>query len=739
MVDLKSILPSQGKKKIGDIYWSLSVEPGWVQAGIWTIVDDSVQVISSSAPTSWEKEEELVEATDAALSSAVQTAPEDIDDPTKTVFGVPASWVSGGQIKEEYLTKIKKLCTELSLKPVGFVVLSEAVAHYIKSKEGSPLSAVVLGVSKEHIEVSYFKLGSLVATTEVARSVSIVDDVFEGFSRIADGNSMPSRIVLYNGRQGELEEVKQLLERAEWRDLGDIEFLHSPKIETTDSKGKISAVSLAGASEMADVTAVGDLEKEESIEDKSGVENIASATDKVRAEDLGFVLGKDVAESQESLKDYQEKESPENVQETADNERFDKEDQKKKKLAISFSFFGTIPSKIKGLLGKVKLPKLGGGSVARKPLVIGILFLLILLIGGFVAWWYLPKATVTIYISTKKLDERVSVSVDPSIDGIDLENGVLSGRLLSTKLNGEKTKQTTGTKTVGEKATGQVTIYRVGPSLTLSQGTVLNGPDDLDFVLDQDVSIASGSAGSPGSTKTNVTAEDIGAQYNLASNTTFTVSNYSTSDMEARNDDSFSGGTSREISAVSEDDRDDLLDELKTELEEKAVDELSDEIKDSDFFIEESLSTDEEKVDYSGKVGDEADTLKLSLVLDAQAIAVSENALNEVATKALESNVPGGFVLRYDQIDFDFEYKGQDDGIYDLDAKITANLLPEIDPDEIAQKIAGRYPELAKSYLTNELPGFVRAEIKMNPSFPGRLGTLPRIPKNIEVEISSER
>jgi len=82
--------------------------------------------------------------------------PEEFGEPQKTVFGLPNSWISEGQIKEEHLSKIKKICTELSLEPSGFVVISEAIAHLVKSEEGAPVNAVVLGIGKESLDFLKF-------------------------------------------------------------------------------------------------------------------------------------------------------------------------------------------------------------------------------------------------------------------------------------------------------------------------------------------------------------------------------------------------------------------------------------------------------------------------------------------------------------------------------------------------------------------------------------------------------
>src|SRR6185436_7557252 len=101
------------------------------------------------------------------------------------------------------------------------------------------------------------------------------------------------------------------------------------------------------------------------------------------------------------------------------------------------------------------------------------------------------------------------------------------------------------------------------------------GPDSLRFVLNEDTDVPSGTASSPGTATAKVTAETIGAEYNLAESSSFTVGNYTTADIEAKNESDFSGGSSKEISAVSSEDQRSLEKDLTTELSEKAKDELN--------------------------------------------------------------------------------------------------------------------------------------------------------------------
>ena len=775
-MDLKKFLPGKDEET-REYFWSLSIEPGWVEAGIWRIQDKKAQVIFSSPPTAWELESEIVNAVDTALSAAAQNFPEDVGEPSKTVIGVVTSWVTSGQIKEEYLLLIKKICSELSLKPVGFVVLPEAISHLTKAEEGSPLNAIVLGVYKDVVEVSLFKLGSLLGSTTVARSVSIADDVTEGLTRFASGEAFPSRFILYDGREGELEEFRQALIDVNWEDFGKIKFLHTPKVELISTERKILAVSLAGASELANVTNISPLpvaEKEETF-DQSVDEDYIEEQDKIDEEklaEMGFALERDVAEGNTGTveqMDFQNKKEDgyglkdEGITEKAFSAEFVNPEMEtaseidsshhnvapvdeafsKKRGSISTKFrqlTGTIPVFFSGILkrkSKAGVPSLK--TQTNKPFIYGGVFLLLLLMAGFAAWWFLPKASVTVYVSPQKLEEHIEIFVDPKAESSDISNKILPGKELKTTVDGEKTKSTTGTKTVGDKATGEVTLYRVGTELSLTEGTTLTGPDNLRFTLNDAVKIASGSASSPGTTKAGVTSENIGSQYNLSSGNNFKVGNYTVSDIEAKNEDAFSGGSSRDISAVSSSDQKELLEDLTQELEEKAAQELVSGLDESQFFITEALTATSSSTSFSAKVGDEAETLKLSMELDAVGYAVDKSELIKLAQEALKDKVPNGFVLRDEQIDVEFEYKDKKDGTFVFEATVDANLLPQVDPDTVAKKILGKHRALADEFLKKEISGYSRSTIRLTPNLPGRLATLPRLVKNIEIEISAER
>lgn len=702
--------------KDGEFFWALVIESGWIQAGIWQIIAEKAEVISISPPAAWEVDEELIGAADTALSAAIQTLPEDVSEPQKTVFGVPPSWVSGGQIKKEHLDAIRKICADLSLEPSGFVVLPEAIAHYYKSQEGSPLNAIILGVGSENLEVAVFRLGNLSGNSVIARSVSVSDDVIEGLARFASSEPLPSRILIYDGKEGELEDVRQALLDTSWDEHENTKFLHTPKIEVIDPNKKVLATALAGASEIANVSQIGTVKKgyREESEVEGEVENVSEPKEEVSAKDLGFLVGEDVA-----------KEKPQEIlpRQTVQEKPF-------------FQKVSPI-----GFLEKIKSVATGiPGAPSRRVWSVGLVVLGLLLVTGFIYWWFFPKAVVTVYVAPRRLEEEITLKVDVTADSPNFSERILPGEVIETEVSGDRTKSTTGTKVIGERARGTVKIQNgLATTINLSAGTILVSSGDLRFSLDKTASVSAAlSPSQPGIANVEITAANIGAEYNLVKDESFKVGNYPKAEVDAISLADLTGGSSRDISAVSKEDAETLEEDLTGELIEKAKNELAAMVASDKFFIKDVIIAEATSKVFSNKVGDEASSLKLALTLSTKGLVVVRQHLFDLAREDLKDKVSSGFVLRDEQLSAEFGLTNESGAEFELKGSFVANLLPEVKPDELAEKIKGKYPPLAESYLTS-IPGFSRAEIKLKPRFPGRLGTLPRLSKNITIEVSAER
>lgn len=706
------------KENPPDLYWTLVIEPGWVQAGAWYIKEGVAEVASIGPGAAWEEEDELLGATDAALSSCVQKLPEEFPEPSNTVFGVSSAWVTEGEIKSEYLSQIKKICTELSLTPTGFVVLPEAVANLYKSEEGAPVNAVILGLGKEFLEISVFKLGNLVGTAQVGRSLSVVEDTIEGLSRFEGATPLPSRIIVFDGKEGELEEAKNALTGASWEGNEKIKFLHTPKVELLTPERKILATSLAGAAEIGAATKIESGEHENLEEPK-----IAPT-----ATELGFAIGKDVTVPDETPRPVPVQQVEPKV--VAPVSQFPSTaGVLQKTKGILHGFYGKISS------GVASTPNFFGGKRLTPMLAI----LGSLVIGLILFWWFVPKAMVSIYVSPKKFDKNFEISFDPSGKS-DIGAGVIPGEISETEVSGEKTKSTSGTKLVGDRAKGSVKIGNSTSNIVnLKAGSTLISSSDLRFAIDNTASISAAlDSFNPGVANVGVTAADIGAQYNLGNGEVFKVSNYPKAEVSAQATSDFSGGSSREISSVSSEDENLLKNSLEDELLGQARDKLVDSIDGDKILVENFVSFDPTSETFDHKIGDEASILKLSLTMGAKAIVADRGSLADLVREKLKDEVPEGFVLRDTQIEYKFTYKDEADGKFVFDVDASANFLPEIKEEEIKKNISGRLPSVVQTYLSS-IPGFSKATVFINPHFPGVFGTLPRVAKNISIEITSEK
>lgn len=653
--------------EVKENYWALLIEPEWITSAIWQIIDGKVEVTASSPPTRWE--DNFLEAIDTSLSACSQFLPEASADPSKTVFGLPNNWVEDSNIKPEKLDELKVVCEKLSLIPSGFVVLSEAISYYLKNVDQSDINALILGLSDQNLEIAIFKLGTLSGVTNVLRSVSIEDDLAEGLARLASNTeNFPSRIILYNQKEQELEDVKELFNNSNWEKIGQGKFAHTPRVEIFDPSKKIIAVSLAGGSELGEVHGIEETKVEELSTEE--VENVTSPSE-VTAQDLGFVV--------------------------------------------------TTSKKLE--LPKFNFPK-PNIKLSKLFVIIGSAALA-LLVFGFIYWWFAPKAVVTIYVSPKRIEENLVVSLD---SGMRIKDNKIS-------VSGEKTNSTTGTKTVGEKATGKVKVQNgTAFPINLSTGTVLLTSSDLKFVTLSSASISGAlSPSNPGTAEIEVSAGSIGSEYNISKDEIFKVGNYPKAEVDATSIDGFGGGSSRQISSVSEDDRKKILKQLTDELIEDAKSKLRDQIDIDQLLVDSSFEIESQDEQFSNKVGDEAVSIKLSLSMDVRIKSIAKSELLVKATEVLNSKIPLGFVLKDDQIEYQIESEKDSFVI-----KVVANLLPDVGEDEIAKKIAGKYPKLAEDYFVS-VTGFTKAEFKIKPLFPGKLGTLPHVAKKINVSFAVDQ
>jgi hypothetical protein len=402
-----------------------------VQASVWSVIAQSTEILAIGSPVEWDGDtgttSELVTAVDATISSATEGLE---DEPSEVILGVPHSWTDKNGIlgvKREFISKIRK---ELELQAIGYVVITDSVLSYLKMQEGTPTTSILVQVSRDELILVLVRLGRIEAIETIGRSDDVVTDVTEGIARFKSVDNLPSRIILFNSMH-DLEDIIQNLLTVNWQT--DFNFLHMPKIEALAKDVAIRALSVAGGSEVA--------------------------------KSLGIALS-----PIPSVKTVSEPEGSDTKDETEEPELLSADEigftQKPTKMDFVDPEDAPVePKPMKLTVPKIKLPKISlpsfkfnlSGMKKHYWIALGGLFVL-----GFLSFylvWLMPKAVVNIAVVPKSLDQDVEITLSTTDSDINFAKHIVPASIETVSESGENMMETTGKKTVGDPAGGEITIY----------------------------------------------------------------------------------------------------------------------------------------------------------------------------------------------------------------------------------------------------------------------------------------
>ncbi len=742
----------------------LKIDNESIQAAVWTVVDKKIKVLRLGSVEEWENKKELLKAADSAITSASE---EISPEPKEIIFGLPPIWVKGEDIVVEKKRLLANLCQKLELKPVGFVISLEALITYLRSQQGTPPSAIFVCLEPTEIIVSLVHLGKLVDSQQVARSQDLALDIKEGLARFKIKSNFPARMILFDGLT-DFEEAKQQIISFDW--LAELPFLHFPKVESFSTNFVMRAIAIAGGGEVARALGFEVLKiAKEEIDDKKTnkrkewkIQGAIKETEKKtikkkeigdfssqdsalpvvkrasevpeekeeNIEKFGFIEGKDVR--QLIKKDQQI--TVEEEREEIKNE--EKELEKKGNFLVRKRERSSFALSMNPLVNILKY-------FLKKKIIFLALFLPVLFVGLLLAFLFLSKAEITLYLVSQNLEEEVSFKLSSDAKTVNKEARIIPAQELITEIEGEKQKESSGEKLVGEKAQGEVVIYnKTEVEQTFPQGTVLIGEDNLKFILNEEVTVASRSTETKnegaeiiwGKATAGVAAASVGEESNVEAGGSFDFEDYSSNSFAAKTEEGLSGGTSEMVKVVTKEDREGLLEELREELEEKAKDELQSELSEDKIILDKIVESEILDEDFNREAGDEGEDLKLKLKASAVTFSFAKGDLEEFLKEALKDVIPQEFILAQTNFQTEVEKAEIVDEEVEVEMVVRADLIPNIEKEKLKGDLAGKKTREAEQYLFS-LPNFARAQIDIYPSVLGKLKTLPRLAKNIDIKV----
>lgn len=713
-----------------DVYLSLTLFHQHISGCVWSIgEEESLEIMhcthAESIDTSWEKR---IEAADEVVSTLEEKS--GAGELHKTVLGFAPEFLTGeGDIQKSIRGDIKRLTTMLDLKPVGFVNIETAIIFQIKHEEGVPPSVILLHVAGEELRVSLYRVGNLVGERTIHISEFVVEDVETAIKSFPDIEVLPSRMILYGGNKETVDTIKSQLLTHQWTTRAN--FLHYPTIDVFELEHVAHAVALAGASEL---TASFVDEKIEEQEEEKPISEERLATTVVAqqsADDADEKTMEDVIKEEQEQQEQEQKETEEIQEEKEDEEELldvqpedanvvpvapeslgfhketdvlehpvpsdnnqeigeqedDQQEIKKQSIATKLK---TKTAMLFSFIKQTHIP------ITTKVPVIPIVLVTIVLLGVFgLIYYFIPKATVTIGVVPNTIAKSKTITIATGATSVDQAKFIIPGKKLEQSVTGEKTATVTGKKRIGDPAKGTVVVYnKTTSSRTLKKGAVLS-TNSLQFTLDSDVEIASASESigsiTYGKATAQVTAVVIGEEGNISAGSDFTFKDVSSSIAIARNDQPFTGGTSRETTVVSRADYDAMVKALSDELVTKAKADLLAGVSGGEKLIDQTIKTTVTSKTFREELDQEATELHGKITLTISGISYNESDVKSVLLPLAAGEIPNGYAMNEGRTTVAIDTPViKKDGSITTASSISLVSLPTVTVDVIKKELKGK-------------------------------------------------
>ncbi len=760
--DIFSKIISPKPKVKGEVYLSLLIDTASVGVSVWERSGGRVTtlgkpVVEALLDDTWEGR---INASKKACETLGESS--DVPDVEQAILGLSSLYVTAdGAIEKHIRPHVRDLMAQLEIKPIGFVPIADAIIHHLKAEEGVPANAILIELLGKDIGIYLYKIGKHIGRVRLEHKERIIETIDKGIRAFAGEEVLPSRMLVFGGTTEQRDEVARALLKHPWQNLSN--FLHFPKIEALGSEALVSSITTAGISELADEPESTEGAETEQVEtatsptqepqerdltqnvyaQKAEVSPPVSIVKKVTSRGADDSIENVVMVEPEALGFKKQPARDDDANYALAQRSQQTQPQNRPQIAVERDVEEreegkSEPGNMLEQLAK-KLPDLS--SLKIGPIVI-LLVGLVLISGIILAMnWFMPSAKVQVFLTAKIAQASNKITIDPAASAVDIVTMTIPGKKIETKVTGSKTLPVSGKKKIGDPAKGVVTIFnKTLASRTLKKGTVLVS-GNLKFTLDSEVLVASAAdsfaSGSRtfGQVKAAATAGQIGAGSNLPADSVFTFDAYDSSVLIARNEQPFTGGTSREATVVTRSDYDALVTAITKELVAQAKTDLNAGVGGGDQLVEDTVTTSIAEKTFAQELDQEVTEVSGTVGLSVSGIAFRQTDAQALLLESLKNTLPPGYTLAPETIQTTIaDLKVKKDGKIDATSSATAKGYGVIDETGMRKQIVGKSVEEATKILSAvDGVGGVAITFKLNP-----VGSIPANPNNISFQITPQ-
>ncbi|MBI2589703.1 hypothetical protein HYW32_01605 [Candidatus Berkelbacteria bacterium] len=379
--------------------------------------------------------------------------------------------------------------------------------------------------------------------------------------------------------------------------------------------------------------------------------------------------------------------------------------------------------------------------------LVGASLLLAVTLAGIWFFVFYPRAILILGVQSDPLTDTASIVVDNNIDAIQSDTGHIPGQKVQVETTVKEVFETTGNKEVGAKATGTVLISnRLGETVTVPSGATLSR-DGLQFATLDEATVSAATVSldisgdvtvKPGKATARVEASVVGGQFNLDAGS-FTLTSFSGTKQEkvtAENTQAFTGGESRTVKVVTEQD----IEAARTSIGEKSKDNLSDQLKREAkemTVLADAIDVSVVSAQSSKAANDEADNFELEAKVRARSIGFRVAEYQGMVLALIGKKLPPDkelVVTQEDSMETEIESKQYDQGLLALKGTLKTEVAQKIDETALKELVAGKTSIQAEQILKDQ-PGITQARVQIRPAF---RGSIPRSVTQIKLERARE-
>lgn len=652
-----------------NFYWLISITTDSARV---SLVGD--KVLSQGSEIVWDSadSESLLKAIDTSLSS------QNGDSTSNCAFIVPPTWIGeDGKMFPQMLDNLKYICKKLKLHPLGQISHDEAFVESYNNDDSFPSSYILIYFSPSHYQISLVYLGEIKKRHIQKLSENfLVSELEQILYNLNFSSALPPKIII----TGEYtNEIIDDLKNYNWLSHKDTEtFLHLPDVVSVDLL-TLDQIFVNTINKQINNVPKPNLIPEEII-DSTPIDDIEEIT----ADSIGF--------------------TPEDSPIEVNTEQ-----------SVLKTEISVLPKKIFKPKINFSFPKFNINYYWLFPFTFLPLLPVIPL--------FFAKIDLTIYQSPVEFSENFDVNLNSktnaSTQTFDLSVGV--------------SIPTTGKKEIGEKSTGEITIFNKSDRLiNINKGLVISDSTGKSFITNNNILLPASTYNldtgviNMGQVKAAVVAQNIGPEYNLATNTSYTTKE--NENILIKSSSEFTGGSRQEIGVVTQTDRTNLLDLAKSLLKERANNDINSQKSPQNTILDSTMVYDSLKTDFNREAGEQSDILTLNLSSKVSFLYFDLKQKQDIIS-SLFPQKPTLSILDKNTAVVSINY---------VPGKLTLSgkANPLININQLKSKITGKKESELKSIL-NSLPKYYQHSLSNSLWFINLLRILPIKPELINIIIKN--